>query len=172
MPASSNLQNRHDRKQSETPELKGSIHMNMPVKLNTPTSISTALAEYGASVTNAVPGERIKFVKGGWYLGDEVVRPDEKFRVNIHGLTRIWERWCEQRIVDRIVAPLGDRLPPRDVLGFDDKSRWEPGLDGVTRGTRGRRPITLALFACVTTSNLPTLLPQTEAEERLATSRR
>jgi hypothetical protein len=106
---------------------------NLPTEYNEHrSSLSAALAEYAASVDSDIPGEPLKYKQGEWLINEGEVSRDEEFRVELHNLKRVWERRCEKKIVDKIAARLGEKLPTRDELGFDDKSRWEPGLDGFT----------------------------------------
>ena len=75
-----------------------------------------------ASVDGAIPGARLKFAKGEWTLDEIFVGPKEEFRAELSSITMCWERWSDKHIVERVIATLGEKLPPREALGYLDES--------------------------------------------------
>ena len=59
-------------------------------------------------------------------IDDEPVAPTERFVAEPETITRCFEKWEGKRVTDRVVARLGERLPPRSSV-------WELGLDGHPR---------------------------------------
>jgi len=111
-------------------------NVTIPNNVDIPTT-SSLLADYAGEVLGAVPGARLKFAKGEWTCDDAPVAKGEQFIVHPETITRCLEKWEGKRIVDRVVARLGDRLPPRSTLGDTDESLWELGLDGRPRDPWG-----------------------------------
>jgi hypothetical protein len=77
-----------------------------------------------------LPGPKLKFVKGHWSIGDQEVSATEEFVVYPETIVKVWERWENKRIADRIIARLGEKLPSRSSLGDTDRSAWALGQNG------------------------------------------
>ena len=90
-------------------------------------ALSSALAKYASEILGTLPGDRLKFAKGTWSINDVPVPQGQRLVAHLSTITQCWERWEGKRIADRIVAPLGDRLPPRETLGHSEVPHVEAG---------------------------------------------
>jgi hypothetical protein len=78
-------------------------------------------------------GMRVKFVDGAWTTGGVPADPKDEYFADPFKVTTQWECWVGNQVVDRVVEPVGGRLPERSTLGHDDENAWEIGLDGRPR---------------------------------------
>lgn len=89
-------------------------------------------------------GKLVKFVKGRWQVGDDVLREGSEYVAHIDQLVRGWVKFAGGKVVDRIVGKIADGFQPqpRDRLGDTDPKNWpEKDADG-----RPRDPWTLQWF--------------------------
>jgi len=82
-------------------------------------------------------GNFVKFVKGEWLLGEEEKKVPEgaTFIANMEDYYRGWVRWWEGKPTDHLIGRVIDRhhVPPREVLGDLDESKWETAPNGARR---------------------------------------
>jgi hypothetical protein len=89
-------------------------------------------------------GKLIKFVKGRWQVGDDVVREGSEYVAHIDQLVRGWVKFEGGKVAERIVGKVADGFQPqpRSRLGDTDPKNWaEKDADG-----RPRDPWTLQWF--------------------------
>ena len=101
--------------------------------ITAPANATSALAHFAAEEIGSMPGQFVKFTKGDWSSGGAPVNLNDKYRAELLGIIRAWEKWLDRRVVERVCVPLGQRLPPRSELGDTEEALWPLGLDGERR---------------------------------------
>src|SRR4051812_18130000 len=93
-------------------------HQALDIDVVEEVTLSSVLEDYAGDVLGVMPGPRLKFVKGEWIADSiPVDNPDERYLALPSSITKTWEKWEGKAIVDRVVCPLGKKLPPRSSLG-------------------------------------------------------
>ena len=81
-------------------------------------------------------GKLLKFVKGKWEIGDDVVPGNAEFIAHIDQLARGWIKFEDGKVVDRIIGKIADGFKPplREELSDNDSASWrEKDADGRPR---------------------------------------
>jgi hypothetical protein len=80
-------------------------------------------------------GKIIKFQKGKFFVGDDVVPSGVEYVAHINQLARGWSRFEDKKVTDRRIGLLADRyaVPKREDLGDLDQSNWERSSTGEAR---------------------------------------
>jgi hypothetical protein len=91
-------------------------------------------AAFARSAAVGVIGIGLKFVKGGYYAGDneDEVMLGARFLVDMSTMAVGWKKWADGELVDAQVNLVSDNvpLPRRARLGDMDKEAWPIGSDG------------------------------------------
>jgi hypothetical protein len=78
-----------------------------------------------AQTSDRFYGEHLVFKEGQWLSGAEKAPVKKGLNLLATGTSAFWIRWQGKNVADRADASL-----PRSELGYEDRSQWEPGLDG------------------------------------------
>ena len=79
-------------------------------------------------------GKILKFVKGKWKVGDEVVPEGTEYIAYIDEVAGGYVKFEDKSVTDRrIVKVAAGKAPKREELGDDDSNQWEIGPDGKPR---------------------------------------
>jgi hypothetical protein len=79
-------------------------------------------------------GKILKFVKGEWLIGEDIVPEGTEFIAYVDELARAWIKFEDQSVTDRRIVKVAIGRPPeREGLGDTDPSEWELGEDGKPR---------------------------------------
>jgi hypothetical protein len=86
----------------------------------------------GAAQEDAGFEKLLKFKKGEYLTGDEVVSLGTKYIAHAVGWTKCWVKFVDGEVVDRKTfrVAYGERPPERDDLDDLDRDKWPEGLDG------------------------------------------
>jgi len=86
----------------------------------------------GASQEDAGFEKLLKFKKGQFFIGDELVPLGTVFIAHAIGWTKCWIKFVDDERVDRKVyrVALGERPPQREDLDDLEKDNWPEGIDG------------------------------------------
>jgi hypothetical protein len=90
--------------------------------------IDNAGLENLAAVARETQAMRLlKFNKGKWLIGDDIVDGDDEYIAHIHELARGWVKFQDGRVVDQRVGIVAKSfvVVPREELGDNDSSLWE-----------------------------------------------
>jgi hypothetical protein len=105
-----------------------------------PLKQQTAVAAYdnpwleAADEAGAGFGKILKFVKGRWKVGDDVVPEGTEYVAYIDEVARGYVKFEDKTVIDRKIVKVRDgKAPKRSELGDDDPSQWEIGPDGKPR---------------------------------------
>ena len=95
------------------------------------------LYEKYAAEAAAVGGPRLKFVKGVFKIGDDVVDLNTEFIALMADVAQSWVRFEDGKLTHSLLYKLADGFEPcqREELG-DPKATWK--WTGASRKTRGR----------------------------------
>ena len=71
-------------------------------------------------------GTILKFVKGKWETGDDVVEEGTEFIAHVDQTVRGWVKFAGNKIADRVVGKVADGFKPasRETLGDTDPKAW------------------------------------------------
>lgn len=77
-------------------------------------------------------GRILEFKKGSYSIGNDPVPIGTEFIVYCEGWVKKWVKFGIGCVLDSKIfyAGLGEQVVSRESLGDDDKSQWQPGLDG------------------------------------------
>jgi hypothetical protein len=80
-------------------------------------------------------GKIIKFTRGKYYCGEELVPIGSEYVAHVNEIARGWTRFFDKRATDRRIGKLADRyvVPKREDLGDQDESQWERTTAGEPR---------------------------------------
>lgn len=79
-------------------------------------------------------GKLLKYLKGEWQIGDDVIPEGTEYIAYIDELARAWIKFEDQSVVDRRIVKVRDgKLPSREELGDTDSSNWETDDNGNPR---------------------------------------
>jgi hypothetical protein len=83
----------------------------------------------------------VKFVKGKWRIGDDVIEPGTKFIAYMPQALRGWVKFENGKVTDRRIGKTSERfqMPEREELGDLDPTKWEIGPDGKPRDPWGEQ---------------------------------
>jgi hypothetical protein len=103
-------------------------------KVNIPAVGNTQEAEniLGAAQEEAGFEKFLKFKKGDFFVGDELVPLGTKYIAHVIGWTRCWIKFVDDEVVERKTyrVALGERPPEREDLDDLKKDNWPEGIDG------------------------------------------
>jgi hypothetical protein len=109
------------------------------VTRSTGVALAANVSPYREAVNDEIGadfGTFLKFAKGEWLLGEEgkEVPAEARFVANLEEYYRGWVRWWDGKPTDHLIGRVIDRhrVPAREELGDQDKSRWEVA-NGVQR---------------------------------------
>jgi len=77
-----------------------------------------------ASEANNDFGSLLKFVKGKWMVGDDVVPDGTEYVAHIDQTVRGWVRFQDGKVIDRTIGKIEFRPPERDELPDNDPGGW------------------------------------------------
>src|SRR5258708_3112653 len=103
---------------------------------NNPTTVYEANPWLDAAAEAASDlGKILKFSKGKYFIGEEVVPPGTEYITHVDQVARGWSKFADKKISDRRIGKLADRyvVPKREELGDLDKSKWEKASNGDPR---------------------------------------
>jgi hypothetical protein len=86
----------------------------------------------GAAQEDAGFEKLLKFKKGEYLVGDEVVPLGTKYIAHVVGWTKCWVKFVDGEVADRKTyrVAYGERPPEREDLDDLDRDKWPEGLDG------------------------------------------
>ena len=103
-------------------------------------NVTTPAAQYenpwleAAAEAGSEFGKILKFVKGEWLIGEDIVPEGSEFIAYIDEVARAWIKFENQTVTDRRIVKVATGRPPeRQELGDTDPSKWELGEDGKPR---------------------------------------
>src|SRR4051794_14336178 len=76
----------------------------LPASTTSRTAMAPALLSHANRVNGVVPGRRLKFVKGKWYIGDELADPNDDYYADPFTITTRYELWQNGQIIDVVIA--------------------------------------------------------------------
>ncbi len=81
-----------------------------------------AAAEAGSDL-----GRLLKFVKGKWEIGDDVVPEGTEYVAHVDQLVRGWVKFEDGKVVDRLIGKIADgfKPPKREELPDNDPAAWK-----------------------------------------------
>ena len=76
-------------------------------------------------------GKILKFVKGEWRIGDDVIAEGTEYIAFVDEVARGWIKFENGAVTDRRIVKVssGQHPPKREELGDNDPSQWETGDD-------------------------------------------
>ena len=79
-----------------------------------------------ASEANNDFGSLLKFVKGKWMIGNDVVPDGTEYIAHIDQTVRGWVRFQDGKVIDRRIGKIADKFrpPERDELPDNDPGSW------------------------------------------------
>jgi hypothetical protein len=79
-----------------------------------------------ASEANNDIGRLLKFVKGQWMVGDDVVPENVEYVAHVDQIVRGWVRFEDGKVIDRAIGKLADGYKPlqREELPDNDPKSW------------------------------------------------
>ena len=86
----------------------------------------------GAAQQDAGFEKLLKFKKGEYSIGEELVPLGTEFIAHAIGWTKCWIKFVDDEVVERKVyrVALGERPPEREDLDDLEKDHWPEGIDG------------------------------------------
>ena len=86
----------------------------------------------GAAQEEAGFEKLLKFKKGEYLTGDEVVSLGTEYIAHVVGWTKCWVKFVDGEVADRKTyrVAYGERPPERQALDDLDRDEWPEGLDG------------------------------------------
>jgi len=74
----------------------------------------------------------LKFRKGAYFSGEEIVPLGTEFIAHAIGWIKSWIKFVDGEVVERKIyrIAMGERPPEREDLGDLDKDQWPEGIDG------------------------------------------
>jgi hypothetical protein len=79
-------------------------------------------------------GKLLKFNKGEWLIGEDIVSEGSEYIAFIDEVARGWIKFEDGSVTDRRIVKVRDgKPPPREALSDNDPSQWEIGDDGKPR---------------------------------------
>lgn len=86
----------------------------------------------GAAQEEAGFEKLLKFKKGEYLTGDEVVSLGTKYIAHVVGWTKCWVKFVDGEVADRKTyrVAYGERPPEREDLDDLNRDKWPEGLDG------------------------------------------
>ena len=108
----------------------------LTVKQNTPpaTQYKNPWLEAAAEGGNET-GRLLKFVKGEWVVGDDVLKSGTEFVAHIDQMVRGYVKFADGKVVERRIGRIADNFKPpsREELGDTHPKSWEKDADGKSR---------------------------------------
>jgi hypothetical protein len=108
--------------------------------MSTSTAVALPAANPWASYADAVAPETIKgsllkFTKGDWFAGSDIVERGTEFTAFVDEIHVGWVRWGDGAPTEHVMGRIVDRFVPprRDTLGDLDQTTWEVGPDDKPR---------------------------------------
>jgi hypothetical protein len=95
--------------------------------------VSDALTNYAdAFAPQFIIGEMLRFSKGDWLVGDDIVAIATTFTVAVDELMAGWIKWLDSKPVEHLMVRVIDGIPPksRGQLGDHDTAQWEMDATG------------------------------------------
>jgi hypothetical protein len=88
-----------------------------------------------AAESGSDTGPLLKFVKGDWKIGDDVIKDGVEYVAHIDQLITGWVKFEGGKVADRVIGKVADNFQPpaREELGDNDKTEWETDDDGDPR---------------------------------------
>jgi hypothetical protein len=85
----------------------------------------------GAAQEDAGFEKLLKFKKGEYLIGDEIVPLGTKYIAHVVGWTKCWVKFVDGEVADRKTyrVAYGERPPEREDLDDLDRAKWPEGLD-------------------------------------------
>ena len=79
-----------------------------------------------ASEANNELGRLLKFVKGEWMVGDDIVPDNMEYVAHVDQIVRGWVRFKDGKVVDRAIGKIADgyKPPQREELPDNDPGSW------------------------------------------------
>ena len=86
----------------------------------------------GAAQEDAGFEKLLKFKKGEYFIGEELVPPGTEYIAHAVGWTKCWIKFVDDEVVERKIyrVALGERPPERENLDDLEKDNWPEGIDG------------------------------------------
>ena len=86
----------------------------------------------GAAQEDAGFAKLLKFKKGGYFIGEELVPLATEYIAHAIGWTKCWIKFVDDEVAERKVyrVALGERPPERENLDDLDQDNWPDGIDG------------------------------------------
>jgi hypothetical protein len=113
-------------KMAKVPELKNQTG-------NVPAVGSTEIENIlGAAQEDAGFEKLLKFRKGQYFIGEELVPLGTEYIAHAKAWVKCWIKFVDGKVVERKVyrVALGERPPEREDLGDLEKDNWPEGIDG------------------------------------------
>lgn len=108
--------------------------MSAEVKTKTELALSGTAVDHleTAAQQDAGYAELLKFKKGEFFIGDELIPLGSEYLAHAIGWTKSWVKFVDGEVVERKTYRVakGEQPPEREELGDDDKDAWPEGLDG------------------------------------------
>ena len=86
----------------------------------------------GAAQEDAGFEKILKFRKGEYFIGEELIPLGTGYIAHAIGWTKCWLKFVQDEVVERKIyrVALGERPPEREDLGDLEKDNWPEGIDG------------------------------------------
>jgi hypothetical protein len=97
--------------------------------------VDPLLAYADAVAPQYILGKMLRFSKGDWMTGDDIVAAGTKFTVNFDELMAGWIKWVNNKPVEHAMVRVDDGVAPkrRIDLGAVDQSQWTVDKSGNPR---------------------------------------
>ena len=99
---------------------------------NLPAPISSNPWLEAASEAGTDVGRLLKYVKGKYEIDGNEIPLGTEFIAYIDQLARAWNRFDDDKLAEQHIIKIasGQKLPPREELGHQDRAKWEKDSSG------------------------------------------